>query len=183
MEDALDELIDAMHTEYQGTRVVRRVAYGVRNAESFGGASRKEGHTNLTDLIGITRGMLPQPSYQKQQEGLAAATEEAVVFSVCGDATTGANGLSMWYPISSSAKEVAEYAKVSPLEKYAQLLAAFFAEDPVPLKFLDEVKVGKDGGVTITVDPACADAFCDLYVENRRTDGTYADTNVDIADD
>ena len=183
VEDALDELIDALRAEYGGTKVVRRVAYGVRNAESFGGASHKEGHTNLTDLIGITKGMLSQPSYQKQQEGLAAAIEEAVVFSVCGDATTGANGLSMWYPISSSASEVANYAKVSPLEKYAQLLASFFAEDPVPLKFLDEVKMDKDGGVTMTVDPACADAFFDLYVENRRTDGTYADTNVDIADD
>ena len=51
------------------------------------------------------------------------------------------------------------------------------------MKFLDEVKMDKDGGVTMTVDPACADAFFDLYVENRRTDGTYTDTNVDIADD
>jgi hypothetical protein len=33
------------------------------------------------------------------------------------------------------------------------------------------------------VDPACADAFYDLYVDNRRSDGTYHDTNVDISDD
>ena len=35
----------------------------------------------------------------------------------------------------------------------------------------------------MTVDPACADSFYDLYVENRRSDGTYHDTNVDIVDD
>lgn len=183
VEGALDGLIEALRAEYGGTQVVRRVAYGVRLAESFGGASDEEGHTNLTDLVGITEGMLPQPAYEEQLEGLKAAVDDAVAYSVCGQATTGAHGLSMWYPISSSATEVADYASASPLEKYAQALAGFFSEDPVPIKFLDEVKVGDDGGVTMTVDPACADAFFDLYAENRRTDGTYYDSNVDFADD
>ena len=183
VEDALNDLVDVLHAEYGGTRAIRRVAYGVRLAESFGGASDEEGHTNLTDIIGITEGMLPLPPYQKQQERLAEAVREAVAYSVCGEATTGANGLSVWYPISSSAKEVAEYASTSPLEKYAQALTSLFSQDPVPIDFLDEVKVGEDGAVTMTVDPACADAFFDLYVENRRVDGTYHDTNVDITDD
>ena len=183
VEDALNGLLEALRAEYGGTQVVRRVAYGARRAESFGGASDAEGHTNLTDLVGITEGMLPLPPYEKQQEELRAAVDDAIAYSVCGSATTGAHGLSVWYPISSSAKEAAEYARMSPLEEYAQALARFFSEDPVPITFLDEARVGEDGSVTMTVDPACADAFFDLYVENRRTDGTYTDTNVDFADD
>ncbi len=183
VEDALNGLLEALRAEYGGTKVVRRVAYGARHAESFGGASDEEGHTNLTDLMGIAEGMLPLPPYEKQQEGLKAAVDDAIAYSVCGSATTGAHGLSVWYPISSSAKEVAEYARMSPLKEYAQALARFFSEDPVPIKFLDEVQVGEDGSVTMTVDPTCADAFFDLYAENRRTDGTYYDSNVDFADD
>ena len=183
VEDALNGLLEALRAEYGGTQVVRRVAYGARHAESFGGASDEEGHTNLMDLMGIAEGMLPLPPYEKQQEGLKAAVDDAIAYSVCGSATTGAHGLSVWYPISSSAKEVVEYARMSPLEEYAQALARFFSEDPVPIKFLDEVQVGEDGSVTMTVDPTCADAFFDLYAENRRTDGTYYDSNVDFADD
>ena len=183
VEDAFNALLDALRTEYGGKRVVRWVAYGVRTAESFGGASKEEGHTNLTDLVGILEGMLPRPPYEKQQEAFKAAVQDAVAYSVCGTATTGAHGLSLWYPISSSADEIADYVGLSPLKGYGKALSDDFSEDPVPLKFLDEVKVDEKGGVTMTVDPTCADAFFDLYVENRRTDGTYSDTNVDFSDD
>jgi hypothetical protein len=83
----------------------------------------------------------------------------------------------------SSPKEVAEYASMTPLKDYAKALMSFFSEELPPVKFLDEVKVDEGGRVTMTVDPACADSFYDLYVENRRSDGTYHDTNVDISDD
>ena len=180
VEDAFNVLLDALRAEYGGTRAVRRVAYGVRIAESFGGASKEEGHTNLTDILD---GMLPRPPYEKQQADFKTAIQDAVAYSVCGSATSGAHGLSLWYPIASSADEVAEYVGLSPLKEYGKALSEDFAEDPMPIKFLDEVKVNEKGGVTMTIDPACADAFYDLYVENRRTDGTYYDTNVDFSDD
>ena len=182
VEDAFNALLDALRTEYGGKRVVRWVAYGVRTAESFGGASKEEGHTNLTDLVGILEGMLPRPPYEKQQEAFKAAVQDAVAYSVCGTATTGAHGLSLWYPISSSADEIADYVGLSPLKGYGKALSDDFSEDPVPLKFLDEVKVDEKGGVTMTVDPTCADAFFDLYVVNEAVDGSYRDTNVDISD-
>ena len=183
VEDAFNVLLDALRAEDDGTRVLRRVAYGVRAAESFGGASKEEGHTNLTDLVGILEGMLPPPSYEQRQEAFKAAVQDAIAYSVCGTATSGAHGLSLWYPISSSADEVADYVGLSPLKEYGKALSKNFSENPVPIKFLNEVKVNDKGGVTMTVDPTCADAFFDLYVENRRTDGTYYDTNVDFTDD
>ena len=183
VEDALDALAKALFNAYGPTSTVRRLLYGVRLAESFGGASDQEGHTNLTDLLGMTQGMLPRPQYQSELEALAQAVRDAVAYAVNGAATTGANGLSLWCPMPSSPEEVAEYASMTPLEEYAWELKAFFSEELEPVKFLDDVKVGTDGGVTMTVDPACADAFYDLYVENRRSDGTYYDTNVDIVDD
>ena len=51
------------------------------------------------------------------------------------------------------------------------------------VKFSDPGSVKKDGSVSVSISPDTSDSFFDLYVVNRRVDGSYSDTNVDMEDD
>lgn len=182
--DALDEALAATRAaKGSDTATLRTLAYGVRQAESFGGASKKEGHTNLVDLMGAATNAKTSDEFGKKWQELADVLGEAVSYHVYGRATSGAHGLSIWYPVSSSADEVAHYADVSPLVSYANALKGLFSKEIDPVTFLDAGSVNEDGELSVTVDPSCANSFFDLYVVNRRMDGAYADTNVDIYDD
>jgi hypothetical protein len=182
--DALgNALATTRSTKGDDTAALRALAYGVRQAESFGGASDNEGHTNLVDLLGAARQAMTSPEYGSSWQTLADALEQAVPYHVCGKATSGANGLSLWYPVSATTKDVASYMGVSPLTAYASALSELFLGGIEPLEVIDAGSIGDDGSLSVTIDPKSAGSFFDLYVVNRRADGTYADTNVDIHDD
>ena len=51
------------------------------------------------------------------------------------------------------------------------------------VKFSDAGSATDEGKLSVTIDPATADEFFDLYVVNGALDGSYQDTNVDISDD
>ena len=51
------------------------------------------------------------------------------------------------------------------------------------MRFSDPGTLLKDGSISVTVSPDSRDTFFDLYVVNRRKDGKYSDTNVDMYDD
>ncbi len=96
---------------------------------------------------------------------------------------TGANGISLWYPQASSAKDLASYVEVSPLASYAQTLDRLYDSVTGKVEFSDTGSINKDGKLSVTIDPATTDEFFDLYVVNAAKNGSYRDTNVDIDDD
>lgn len=62
--DALGNALAATRTaKGDDTAAMRALAYGVRQAECFGGASDNEGHTNLVDLMGVAQEAATSPEY------------------------------------------------------------------------------------------------------------------------
>lgn len=135
---------------------MRALAYGVRQAECFGGASDNEGHTNLVDLMGVAQEAATSSEYGTAWQELADALGKAVPYHVCGKAASGANGLSLWYPISATAKDVSSYLGISPLATYASALSQLYLQDFGPIQFLDAGSIGKDGALSVTIDPMSA---------------------------
>lgn len=185
VEDALSaaiaELKDSKQTQVQ---TLRYLAFGTRYAESFGGSTKEEGRSNLVDLKGMAEGNVEgSADGGAAWNALAQAVDDVVTYRVCGSTTTGANGLSIWYPQVFDAKDLASYVKASPLTSYAQTLSELFDDSMGEVKYSDAGSITDEGKLSVTIDPATADEFFDLYVVNGAVDGSYQDTNVDITDD
>ena len=114
---------------------------------------------------------------------LVRAVDEAVIHRVCGSTTTGANGLPLWYPQTFDAADLDTYAKESPLSSYAQTLRRLYGNRTGEMRFADAGSQTSEGRLGVTIDPGTAEEFFDVRVVNEATDGSYQDTNLDIADD
>ena len=182
--NALDKAMNLTGESYENdTKTLRSLSFCTRSAESFGGTTKSEGISNLTDLYGMAKGNSDESKKGRAWEALAAAVENAVLTNVSGSAASGAHGLSIWYPLNSTDREVADYAGISPIIQYGETLNRLFSAQRGSVKFSDPSSVKKDGSVSVSISPDTSDSFFDLYVVNRRVDGSYSDTNVDMEDD
>ncbi len=184
VEKALESVLDALKEHYGlSASSLRRLSYGARIAEEFGGAVADEGQSNLVDLKGLAQAC--SEAYGTDEvpwDELVAAVDQAVAHHVNGSTTVGAAGMSIWYPVSLEDSELKDYVKVSPLTTYASALNEFFSMDIGRVEFSDAGSI-VDGKLSVTIDPKTASAFYDSYVVNRRVDGSYEDHNVDREDD
>ena len=185
VEEALNAAITQLEDEKEtNVQALRHLAFGTRYAESFGGSTKMEGRSNLVDLKGMAEGNVEGSADEGAAwNALAAAVDEAVTYRACGSTTTGANGLSIWYPQVFDADDLAAYAKSSPLSSYVQALTRLFDSSVGKVTFSDAGSSANKDKFSVTIDPDTAEAFFDLYVVNEAVDGSYADTNVDISDD
>lgn len=182
---ALDAALNAL-LETRGSEVgaLRRLAFCSRGAESFGGATESEGLSNLVDLHGMAASLASDPDLNGHGwDTVTEALDAAVLYDINGSATRGANGLSLWYPRAFRAGELQSYAAATPLDGYAGTLTDLFSASLGQIAYSDPGSVTADGLFSVTIDPMTQDSFYDLYVVNRRVDGDYEDTNVDIEDD
>lgn len=161
-------------------RHLRSLKFCTRTAKSFGGSSGIEGASNLVDLQEMAEANAGTESAWDRLAGTAA---DAVLYSVHGTAAEGANGLSLWFPQEYDASSLKDYAEISPLKAYASALETLFGERRGDVTFSDRGSVSRDNLFCVKISPDSADIFYDLYVVNRRTDGTYCDHNIDIQDD
>jgi hypothetical protein len=151
--------------------------------KEFGGATRGEGMSNLVDLRGMAQALAANPKLNVDDwNAVVAALDEAVAYRVAGKAVPGAFGLSVWYPRSTSRKELADYRQTTPLAEYAKTLEELFSESMGQVAYADAGSV--DGGsLRVTIAPEAARSFYNLYVVNRRTDGDFENANFDITGD
>ena len=91
--------------------------------------------------------------------------------------------MSAFFPQEYDASSLKDYAEISPLKAYASALETLFGERRGDVTFSDRGSVSRDNLFCVKISPDSADIFYDLYVVNRRTDGTYCDHNIDIQDD
>ena len=178
--DAMNEMLG---TEEYRTSELRRLKFNIRSAETFGGATDNEGMSNLVDLWAMAHengSGLPESSAWVQLE---YAINDAVLYHVGGSAVSGANGLSVWFPQIYDNSEFSGYQEFSPLKGYCEALNTLFTESQESICYSDSGSVNKDGNFSVTIAPDSADSFYDIYMVNRRKDGTYCDNNIDIQDD
>ena len=183
--DAILSALDSLH-EAEGNEVgaLRRLAYGSRSAEGFGGATDEEGMSNLIDLKGLADAL----STDEKLNGtgwkrVADAVDAAVINNVNGAAVSGAHGLSIWYPRAFLHSDLSNYVSISPLSGYAGVLNDYFSASLGQIAFSDSGSIGEDGFLSITIAPEAHSSFYNVYVVNRRVDGDYMDKNIDIYDD
>lgn len=180
---ALDDLKAVTETE---VKALRRLVFGTLNAECFGGSSEEEGRSNLVDLKGMAEGNAErarEENREKPWEDLVEAVDEAVAYKIRGTVTSGANGLTLWFPQSFEEDELEEYIEMSPLTSYAATLEQLYGSSMGDVKFADAGSITDEGRLSVTIDPSSSEEFFDLYVVNEAVDGSFRDTNVDIADD
>jgi hypothetical protein len=180
---ALDDLKAVTETE---VKALRRLVFGTLNAECFGGSSEEEGRSNLVDLKGMAEGNAErarEENREKPWEDLVEAVDEAVAYKIRGTVTSGANGLTLWFPQSFEEDELEEYIEMSPLTSYAETLEQLYGSSMGDVKFADAGSISDEGRLSVTIDPSSSEEFFDLYVVNEAVDGSFRDTNVDIADD
>jgi hypothetical protein len=180
VENALNAAIKKLEsTKESGTQVLGHLAFGARYAEAFGGETRDEGRSNLVDIKGLAQGCAAGVDDDGAVWGaLVDAVDDAVVYQRCGAMTNDAGGISLWYPLTFDAKELAEYVECSPLASYAGALERLFTGSVGRVSFSDPGSVSSEGRLQVALDPATSDRFFDLYVENRAVDGSYQDANV-----
>ena len=167
-----------------GVGSLRRLAFGAKAAEDFGGSSDAEGRSNLIDLKGLADGCAEAYGTDDVPwDKLSEAVDRVVASSVCGRATSGAAGISIWYPVTLKNSDLANYVNMSPFTQYASALKKLFSLDIGDVSFSDPGSVDGDSVFRVTIDPASSESFYDLYVVNRRVDGGYEDHNVDRIDD
>ncbi len=183
--DAVLAAIDSLSTT-SGSKLgaLRRMAYGSRSAEGFGGATKEEGMSNLIDLKGMAVALSADTALNGEGwDKVAEAVDDAVIENVSGAAVSGANGISIWYPRAFVRSELSDYVYLSPLTGYASTLDDYFKASLGQIAFSDSGSVDDDGKFSVTIAPEAHSSFYNLYVVNRRTDGDYMDKNVDIYDD
>lgn len=184
LEQAMEEVYIALQENVGiGIGALRRLAFGAQTAESFGGGSDREGRSNLVDLKGLAVGCAEAYGTEDVPwDRLAEAVDTVVAYNVQGKVTSGASGISIWYPIALKDSGLTDYVAMSPLVRYASVLKELFSINVGEVSFLDAGSV-KDENFCVTIDPESADSFFDIYVINRRVDGSYEDHNVDRVDD
>ena len=96
----------------------------MRGSLSFGDAADSAGGGNLVDLGDFAS----RASGELGTEGLEAAMEDAVAYSVNGEGRAGASGLSIYFPLSYDGEELSRYRSLTPFPSYGELLAEAFAE-------------------------------------------------------
>ncbi len=185
VEETLDAAVAGLEDEKEDeVQALRHLVFGTRYAQSFGGSTNEEGRSNLVDLKGMAEGNVEGSADEGQAwNDLAQAVDDAVAHQVSGSTMAGANGISLWYPLVSSAEDLSSYVESSPLSSYAQTLQRLYESFEGEVKFSDPGSVNEDKKLSVTIDPSAADNFFDLYVVNEAVDGSYQDTNVDIDDD
>lgn len=185
LEKAMEDVYFALEQNVGlGIGSLRRLAFGARIAEDFGGSSDEEGRSNLIDLKGLADACAEAYGTDDVPwDTLSDAVDRVVAYRVCGTAAAGASGISIWYPVILEASGLDEYVAMSPFTRYASVLKALFSLDIGEVSFLDAGSVDEDGNFHVTIDPASSESFYDLYVVNRRVDGGYEDHNVDRVDD
>ncbi|MBR2765652.1 MAG: hypothetical protein IKE03_06700 [Blautia sp.] len=182
---AMEEVYTALEQNVGlGIGSLRMLAFGAQVAEDFGGSSGSEGRSNLVDLKGLADGCAQAYGTEEVPwDTLSDAIEEVVDYRVYGTATTGASGISIWYPVTLKDAGLDAYVAMSPFTKYASVLEKLFSLDIGAVTFSDAGSVDEDDVFHVTIDPAAAESFYDIYVVNRRTDSGYEDHNVDRLDD
>lgn len=185
VQEALDKALAGLMGEKEDeVQALRHLVFGTRYAQFFGGETKGEGRSNLVDLKGMAEGNVEGSEDEgKAWAALVQAVDDAVIHKVCGSTKAGANGLSLWYPQTFDAEDLEDYVKATPLTSYAQTLQKLYSSSMGEVRFSDAGSINGKGKFSVTIDPATADEFFDLYVVNGAADSSYQDTNVDIDDD
>lgn len=117
--DAVAEYMQAQLGVHKGLRGIAKAADSV---EKYGGANSDEGYSNFVDLYGLCEKL----DGQKMMDAIDAA----VVYHVSGSMRPDANGLSVYFPLHASAKEVREYFAVCASGKYRDFLTSAYINVP-----------------------------------------------------
>ena len=185
LEGALEEVYEALEKNIGlGIGSLRRLAFGARVAEEFGASGSEGGISNLIDLKGMADACAEAYGTEDVPwDTISDAVDEVAAYHVNGKATSGASGISIWYPVILEESDLDQYMEVSPFASYASVLGELFSLEIGEVSFADAGSVDEEGVFHVTIDPETADSFYDLYVINRRVDGSYEDHNVDRIDD
>jgi hypothetical protein len=185
LEKALEEVYKALEQNIGlGIGSLRRLAFGARVAEDFGASISEGGVSNLIDLKGLADACAEAYGTEDVPwDTLSDAVDEVVAYHVNGKATSGASGISIWYPITLEESKLDDYIASTPFTGYASVLRELFSLDIDAVSFADAGSVDEEGTFHVTIDPENAESFYDLFVINKRADGSYEDRNVDRIDD
>ncbi len=186
LEDALDAAIQELRPDGADERVaLQRMAYASRKAESFGGATDAEGESNLVDLAGLAQAA--SDTYSSSENAfskLSQAVQASILKNASGEASSGAQGLSIYYPLVLDQAKLHEYCSITPLESYAQALEAMFAVRSLDITFTDPGSVNEEGAFAITVSPETMPNVDDVYAVTRCVEGEpYIEKSIDMVDD
>lgn len=124
--EALQTAFDNMAAEMTGVTgditTFQSLAKAAVKAENYGGNTDDEGYTNMVDLGDLaikTNEVLSEAS-----SAVVSALSNAVKYSVHGSNRESANGLSVFYPLSTTEDECNDYASVCTSANYLKFIEA-----------------------------------------------------------
>jgi len=95
---------------------LRTLAAAGRSAESYGGNTMSEGYTNMVDLADLA--LEASDVLESTSTDVVDAIGDAVVYQRAGNSRSGAHGLSVFYPLYTSASECQQFAKICSSTNY-----------------------------------------------------------------
>lgn len=124
---ALEVAFEAMAEEMTGVtgdvEALRAFKMGARRVESYGGNTPSEGYSNMVDLGDLTiktQSVLPDTAID-----VLDALFSSVVYQVNGDLRSSANGLSVFFPISSDEMELEVFRDICVADAYYRFAVAY----------------------------------------------------------
>lgn len=118
-EDAVYELFDASLVSDESMASVRKSA---STAENYGVNGKAVGYTDMIDMLEFLG---------TERTAVKSATDEAVVYKVCGSAAKNACGISTYYPLDESIRSVYQYGKASDAENDIKLFFRYLIDPQV----------------------------------------------------
>ncbi len=187
---------EALSLAVENPSFFARFSQIANNVENYGGNTREQGYTNMTDLGNLalkSSELLPETS-----GAVGKAISDCVVYKINGKYRPDSAGLSCYYSYNGDVEDFNAYASISPVESFKYLYSygltgelpeegmdyiALMNYDVLPeLKTLNSVNwenmpvtVGEDGKATLTLGSEAMDILSSITFELY-----YSDPEEDI---
>lgn len=120
---AFDAMADEMTGVTGDIDAMRVFSTAAKRTENYGGNTPDEGYYNLVDLGDLV--MKTQSVVSDTAIGVLDALFRVVKYQVSGDLRGSANGLSVFFPLNTTADELEVFGQISPSENYTRFTQAF----------------------------------------------------------